>query len=239
MNENKIIIGVPGKWKNRTDIVQAIVSYSEGYIFAGHIIKKIDSDEVFELDIYDHDPNLVKAFTYASQGRFPDELISEIDNHTYTLYVIGDSGSINEVRKISNVITGLLKSGGIAVKIENSGIAHSFEDWISMNSEEISELFNSFVTFARSEEFYYSCGMQVFGLPDATIETIVSPEEAGYVLSNFLYFILTENPKLNNGETFSVSLDDTKYKLNFTDCNYFDKDELFYNPYGIWNLKKI
>ncbi|WP_438444030.1 hypothetical protein [Gorillibacterium sp. sgz5001074] len=36
MNDNKIIIGVPGKWKDRTDIVQSIARLSEGYIFAGN-----------------------------------------------------------------------------------------------------------------------------------------------------------------------------------------------------------
>ncbi|WP_438447690.1 DUF4261 domain-containing protein [Gorillibacterium sp. sgz5001074] len=127
----------------------------------------------------------------------------------------------------------------MAVKIENSGMAHSVEDWVSMDSDEISELFDFYVAYARADDFYYSCGMQVFGLPDAIIDVTLSPERARYVLTNFIYFLLTENPELHSGETFSVSASDPNYKLSYTDCYYFDKDELFHNPYGVWVLKGL
>lgn len=60
--ESQIIIGIPGLWKNRTELVQEFVSKSMGYILAGNIIHHIEKDIAFEIDVYDHDPSLREAF---------------------------------------------------------------------------------------------------------------------------------------------------------------------------------
>lgn len=37
MTEAQIIIGIPGKWKDRTDIIQSVASKSGGYLLAGQM----------------------------------------------------------------------------------------------------------------------------------------------------------------------------------------------------------
>ncbi len=60
--ESQIIIGIPGLWKSRTELVQEIVGKSGGYILAGNVIHHKEKDIVFEIDVYDHDPSLREAF---------------------------------------------------------------------------------------------------------------------------------------------------------------------------------
>ncbi|WP_353652066.1 hypothetical protein [Bacillus sp. AFS001701] len=38
MTESQIIIGIPGNWKNRTELIQAVATKSEGYLMAGNIM---------------------------------------------------------------------------------------------------------------------------------------------------------------------------------------------------------
>ena len=41
MEGSKIILCIPGLWKNRSEIVESVARQSEGYIFAGNSIGKL------------------------------------------------------------------------------------------------------------------------------------------------------------------------------------------------------
>jgi hypothetical protein len=43
------VIGVPGRWPDRSDIVTSIASRSGGYLFAGMVMMKIGSKDGFTL----------------------------------------------------------------------------------------------------------------------------------------------------------------------------------------------
>lgn len=233
------VICIPGQWKSRTDLVQAIAALSDGYLFAGQIIMKLNSDEVFELEIYNHNTALIEAFRFASQGNFSEELLSQIGDHTFTLYVIGKTGCLENVQSITSVTKALLRSGGLAAKVENSGIAHSKTYWLSINQEYYYDLFNTYITYGREEKFYYSCGMHVFGLPDAIVEIHLVPEAAADLMASFLQYCLIENPELKNGQTFSMGTDTPIYELEKLECVHFDSNSLLHNPHGIWKLKEL
>ncbi len=103
----KIIVGVPGTWESRSEIVTSIVSRSSGYLFAGRILVEIDTQDAFELEIYDHDARLRHAFEVAGGGRFSEAELDAIDQHTHTLYVIGEGGSPDAAWKIMRAARGL------------------------------------------------------------------------------------------------------------------------------------
>src|SRR5271165_3439345 len=52
------VIGIPGRWPNRSDVVTSIASRSGGYLFAGIVMMKIGTKDGFKLEIYEHDPKL-------------------------------------------------------------------------------------------------------------------------------------------------------------------------------------
>lgn len=236
---NIIVIGIPGQWNSRTEIVQSIAGRSDGYLFAGKIIKKLNSDEAFELEIYNHDSNLTNAFRIASQGNFSEELLTQISDHTFTLYVIGESGSLENVQKVTSVTKALLKSGGLAAKIENSGIAHTKTNWIAIDIENTHDLFNAYITYGRDKEFYYSCGMHAFGLPDAIVGLHLNPDEAAELMTVFLHYCLIEKPEFSNGQTFSISTEKPMYRLEKSDCIHFTDESLIHNPFGNWKLNQL
>lgn len=240
MSESQIIIGIPGNWKKRTEIIQSVASKSEGYLMAGNIIHNSQKNIGFQVEVYDHDPNLKEAFIYASRDTFQQSLIDDIDQHTNTIYIIADAKGIEDVKEIVDVVVGLLKAGGLAVKIESSGVAYTKEDWYALQlNKDLFPLYSHFVTLIGEDECYFSCGMKAFGLPDVVTPSNIDPEEAADILNNFNLYNIVENPNFNNGETFSVGEDTPVLKITTINDFRYDQEDLFFNPFGLLELKPV
>src|SRR5438477_11981643 len=96
MSKNpQTVIGIPGRWANRSDIVTSIASRSGGYLFAGMAMMKIGTKDGFTLEIHEHDPTLKNAFSIAGRGRLTDEDLDAIGLHTFALYLVAQGGSID------------------------------------------------------------------------------------------------------------------------------------------------
>ncbi|MGE7885270.1 DUF4261 domain-containing protein [Bacillus sp. NPDC094077] len=240
MTEPQIIIGIPGLWKSRTELVQEVVSNSGGYILAGNIINHMDKDISFEIDVYDYDPSLGEAFLYASGGRFDQEWIHKLEEHTHTVYVIANVGDIQSIKEVIDVGMALLNAGGIALKIETVGVVYSKEEWkeLADNKEEF-PIYSHVVTLVGEEDGYYSCGMQAFALPDVIVHTSMNPEEVANLLNDFNLYNLVEKPKLKDGDTISFTENSPMYKVSYCEDYRYEQDDLFYNPCGLWKLEQV
>jgi Domain of unknown function (DUF4261) len=231
------VIGIPGRWPTRSDIVTSIASRSGGYLFAGMVMMKIGTKDGFTLEIYEHDPNLKNAFSIAGRGRLTDEDLTAIDSHTFTLYLVAEGGSVETAKRLLHAANALLKSGGMAVKIESAGTAHRAEQWAEFCEVDLlSNLLQAYVTYVGGDGVYYSCGMHNLGFPDAVVEADISPNDAAKILHSFLGYLAFENPKLNDRETFSVDAAAPRYRLFREPCTMFEPSDLFHNPFGMWKL---
>ncbi|MBL2468615.1 endopeptidase, partial [Klebsiella pneumoniae] len=81
---------------------------------------------------YDHDPSLREAFLYASGGRFEEDLLSKLEKHTYTVYIIANVQNMQELKEVIEVGNGVLDAGGLALKIETAGVAYSKDEWTEL-----------------------------------------------------------------------------------------------------------
>ena len=132
----KTVIGIPGTWATRAEIVQAIAKDSGGYIFAGQVLMEVATKNSWTLEVYDHEPNLRSAFEIAGQGAFSSSLLDQIDSHTFTLYVLSDQASTEAARELQKVGSALLDCGGLAVKVESAGVAHTPETWRALTESD-------------------------------------------------------------------------------------------------------
>ena len=240
MAEAQIIIGVPGKWNNRTELIQAVASKSEGYLMAGHIIYNTKKDIGFQAEVYEYDESLKEAFSYASRNTFDGSLLEEIKQHTFTVYVIANVNGLEGLKEVVDVGAALLKAGGLAVKIETSGIAHTKDEWYHLaENQDYFPIYSHFVTLVGDEESYYSYGMKVFGLPDVTIPSSIEIKEAADLLNNFNLYNLVEKPVFNNGETFGVGENTPIYKIQYNNDFRYGEDDVFFNPFGLINLMPV
>ena len=115
------VIGVPGYWESKEEIIQQIIAGNDDFICAGSTLINTKTQALFELEVYDYDPDLKISYAYCGRRTFTDEDVQAVDEHTYTVYVIGESGSPTLARELLKAGGAVLKAGGVAVKIESSG----------------------------------------------------------------------------------------------------------------------
>jgi hypothetical protein len=233
----QIIIGVPGYWETRAEILAAVADKSDGFLCLANILMDTSTKDAYTLDIYDHDPQLAAAFSVAGCSWIQQPDLDRIAAHKHTLYVLSPGVSVKSAQRMLKVGHALLQAGGIAVKVESTGIAHSADRWMEFTrSGDLYQLYCAFVTLIRGSEYFYSCGMHNFGLPDVSASLKLSPDTASKLMNQFNCFVLFENPSLVDGEIFSVAASAPRYRLKRERCELYHRDDPFYNPLGRWHL---
>lgn len=235
--DQQLVIGVPGEWPDRAAIFQAIMEKSGGYYLAAESLLHPRAKSHWQLDIYPHQPSLRKAFEVAGRGKLQPDLLDRIEGHNFCLYVISDDLSVASARAIMAAGCGLLRSGGLAVKVESSGTAHAARTWID-RSESSSpwDVYCCLVTLITGNDTFYSCGMHQLGLPDASVPMNLSPEEAAEAINVFNMYQLSENPNLATGHNFSTAPNARVFRLAKAVCPEYPPEDLFHNPWGRWHL---
>ena len=233
----RIIVGIPGPWKDRSALVKALAGTSEGYLLVGQILYSASSKIAYGADVADHDVGLVRAFEIASGGSIPKEDIAEIGHHGLVLYCLSEGIGLEQARLLMGAVVAVLSAGGIAVKVESSGVAHSADRWRKLaSSPQLFDTYTAFVTLVGNRECFYSCGMHCFGLPDAAVDRSLAPDEAAKTLNTFNHYQLSERPELKHGQSFSVDENSRKFYLEHVPCTAYAPDHEFHNPSGLWSL---
>lgn len=235
----KIILGVPGYWKNRNEFKEAMARKGNGYIYMGNHIGSLEHPgDFFDVDMSEYNPYVAEAFEIAGNGSFDKDDINNLKNHKSIVYIFGEGGSLDKVLKIMEVASAVLQAGGIAVNVESSGRARTKADWLEIASnKEISRVFTAFIQMSRENNTFYTTGMQSFGHPDVMITSEdITGIEVETLFRVFCLYNLIEKPKITSGETFSLDSNSPVYLLKLENCTMFEEDDPFYNPYGVWNL---
>ena len=189
------------------------------------------------MEVYEHDPNMRRAFEAAGGGRISDEQLDRIQQHSHTLYLSSDGGSTDRARAIAVAGNTLLNCGGLGVKVESAGIAHAPQRWCELTELEPSiAMLHAFVTYAGEKGSFYSCGMHNIGYRDTVVTGDITAHDATDLLFGFNTYNALEQAIIAAGETFGLAADSPRYRVHKLDCSEFTSDDLFHNPYGVYSL---
>jgi len=234
--QSRIILCIPGHWKGRTELLQAIPG--TGYLFAGKALTRLGSDEVFELEVCEPDARMTRSFRSAGHHWMTADDENLLDKHSLVLYLLAQGGTHERARSAMLAAAALLRAGGYAIKVESAGIAHSKDSWLEFcENLHLFSAHKALVVYVTGEKTY-SCGMQNLGLPDA----IVNPDDskdAVELIRTFTWYLFSEGPTIQHGQTFCASEGEPIYKLHVSDCDLYELDDIYFNPYGMVRLEKI
>ena len=236
------VLCIPGNWKDRDAIVRAIVENNSGeFIFAGMILLNLKTNAAFKLEIYAHDERMKESFRWAGMvNRVSEAFLDEVDKHKYVLYLSSETGDLESAKAIAEAGEAILKAGGTGVKVETTGKAFTKEHWTGLLQDfKESNLYQMFVldSIRDAKGRVYTCGMHNLGLKDCMI---INEEfqEAVDTISIFGYYQLIEKPEIRNNQTFSTAVDAPVFVITEKDNQPNKGDELFENPYGMWQLER-
>lgn len=239
---------VLGKWKSFDD-VERLIEDVGGKGFA--------LDEEYSIEAAD--PRMKRAFEVSIdrvKPSFDDSDKKAVAEHRAVAYVLSPPIEAKHAQAISKkmlaIIGALLEAGGTAAKGESSGIAHGRKRWMELaqlakDSDKLtsaSALLDAWVRRPLEDEdraVFYSCGMHLLGERDIELPSDMEPFDAVSWIDALGIYLAAEKPKdgLREGETFHPTAEHPKRVLRARDCERYEEDDFFFNPYGYWNLTEL
>ncbi len=240
MNQEAIIC-IPGPWANRSEFLRAIITQKPAgeFMFAGGILAHPAGKDHVPLEFCDPYPEMQEAFRIAGQGRLSAETLEAIGRHAGIAYLHFPIHVLEQRDRLAKFTAVIQRAGGIALKIESSGVAHEWARWFSLLSGSTFDVYCSIVTLIGDSEFYFSCGMHHFNLPECSLPRSFDVREAADLMNRFNMYQIIEQPRLASGHTFSLTADSPVFQLDLLQDTRHEEEDLFHNPNGIWLLSPI
>jgi len=240
MQTPETILCIPGNWVDRSDFIRRVITQKpEGrFMFAGGILLDSKEDEHVKLEFFPRAPEMLSAFEMAGQGLLGESALSAVRAHTSVAYLLVPPDLLGELARIVK-FTELLRSiGGAAIKVETAGVAHSWDRWTELLAGHPFNIYTAAITLVADVDYFYSCGMHNFSLPDCEVPVTIGAEVASELMNQFNYWRLAEKPLLENGHTFSLESGSPRYRVQHIPDSRHDNDHPFFNPYGLWRLTR-
>lgn len=239
LEEPVIVVGIPGPWSSLEELCLILRSNPRGWHLENSVLMHQQTGTRFELELYDHDPNLREAFVAAGAGRLSDPVLDAVASHIRTVYVLAFDRGKAIVGKLIDACAALLDAGGHAIKIESSGLAHAPETWLELAESSLKDylMVDHFVVYVGDAEEMSSCGMHSFALPDSTASRSLD-EDIQATLTEFNRYVMRESPEIQDKQTFGLSDEGPVFKLSLEQYTLYPAGDMFHNPFGAWRLQR-
>lgn len=241
---NEIVIAIPGKWENKRELTSALLLASvktKGYTILANILMNAETGSSFKLAVDAPDEHVAQTFEYLNGVKIDAETFKEIEESTAVLYVLAKNTGLEVVKELITAVSDILRVGGLAVRIDTTGIAHSKEAWLELekNVENVVEVHRHFVTLVDYDTYYSSFGMKSFSYPDVVAPSVTNSEEFISALGSLSFYMVAENPVLNSGETYSNGIEAKFFRMDMKADDRYDNTHIYHNSFGVIHLEAM
>jgi len=237
-----MIVCVPGPWENRAEFARRVFALepSGRYTFAGGVLADVQHQDHIQIQILGEHPRMREAFEAATRGDLPAEVASAIANHRSSIYLRFTANLIEERLRLLKFTELAKRLGGIAIKLESSGVGHWWERWFQLlGSKNEFDWYCAVVMLLSGDHRYYSCGMHHFGLADSSVEEGMVLKKAANLINRFNYWrILNHQRPLRSSEFLRVDQSGARFRLFWEPDSFNPEGDLFHNPHGRWLLRE-
>jgi hypothetical protein len=134
---------------------------------------------------------------------------------------------------LAQLVATLARAGALGVRIEQSKLGYPIAEWVTLvGSGDPWALYRATVVVLTDRGKLASCGMHVFGLPDAEVSADAARGNA--LLGAFNVFQLAEDPVLRSGETFAPDAETPRRVLDRRPDVRYPSSHPCHNPFGVW-----
>ena len=236
VKQHEMVLCVPGQWADASDFASKVAALDGHYSDAGFLLARAGDTDRIKVDIGPAEPRLALAFRVACQGKIDEDTLRVLSRHTSVAYLYFPADLAAQSALIIKFSRLMERVGGLAVKVETCGVAHSWAQWAILLKGALPGQYAAGVTLVTSADFYYSCGMHNFGLPDCEVPGAMDFDSAMHLMNQFNLWRLSALPSLSDGHSFSLGKDAPSYRLyHQPDQRHADHAPLS-NPHGLWRL---
>lgn len=232
------VLCIPGGWVDRSDFLRRVVTHEpEGrFMLAGLMLVDVQEKNHVGLEVHPRDPEMRRAFEIAGQGKLTEPILSAVGIHASAVYLKVPPNLVEERAMVAKFTRLLQAIGGVAIKVESAGVAHAWERWNQLLSGAPFDLYTAAITLVADSDYFYSCGMHNFSLPDCEVPRSFWVEVAAELMNKFNHWQLTEKPVLEDRHTFSLTGTAPHYRLFRVSDSRHESGEPFFNSRGLWRL---
>ena len=219
-------------------------------------LESLAEEAGFELDREysesEPDPRMPRAFEASlARASFTEADWDAVEDHDSVAYLVSRQVfpfvAVDVARWTLELTAKLLRSGVTAVKNESNGLTHGRERWLELaegaasQDKSVLPLYLALVKRPIADDgLYYSCGMHLLGHPDIEIAWKGEPDaaELARLIDGMALYVLTEEraEEMQEGEGFRLSDDEPRWIISRVQCDRYEEDDIFFNPYGFWRL---
>lgn len=205
-------VSARGQWRDRLDLRDALAEHAPRFLLGGC--------ELFDLET-----------------RYRHSIMTHADDAGLRVTCSDTTMNAVTAREMQRATTALVLAGATAVQVHTSGITHPGVTWRKFSEAGgWSDLYSAYVRFVSSGEYFASCGMHAFGLPDVHVDAKVGLVEASNAISAFNVYVLERRPILATGHWFTGSDHGPRFRLRRADCEHFPREQSLHNPFGVWQF---
>lgn len=237
----ELLLCIPGPWPDRTDFIRRIITLEPmgRHMFAGGLLADLTAKDHVPVEWHPSEETLPRSFEIAGQGKLPSELLRSLEVHRSVALLHFPADVPAQAARLRHFSDVLQRAGGIAVKVESAGVAHTWERWHGLLGGTPFDQYAAVVTLIADSGHYVSCGMHHFGEPECEVPTAIDPTVASDLMNRFNFWRIVEKPTLRSGETFSLSRESPHFRLALLPDSRHVQDDPFFNPYGVWRLRAV
>lgn len=235
------IVCIPLNISSESELRENLIKNTDGKIlYAGNLFRSQDEGITAESEFCLPDEKMMDAFRYGSGNKLSEDDLVTINNHKSVLYVLWKTPGLESLNKLHSLISNILSAGGLGVKFENSGVSHSKSSWLNKDFyDDTYDLLNSHVMNITDTNVFFSSGMHIFGLPDVALHGGIDPNVALNHVIAFNHYHVFEQPKFEDGNTFSLDPESPYFKISICDDYIYKNEECFENPFGRLKLTPV
>lgn len=247
----RIVLCVPGTWADAAELADRLGAGA--FRWADSKLRSADGAEAFDAEFRGPDLRMKPAFQASACRIRPSMTAADyaaVQGHRSVLYVLSDnygrSTAAGAASRMIEVGRALIDAGGIAVKCDSSGIAHSAARWRDLAArlgEAWAPLFDAYVRLPiiDDNQDLYSCGMHLLGRSDAQVTLAEFPGEdlraAHRVLEGFLRGLRDAAPD-EPERTFKLEGLEERFLAVKEACSRYAEDDFFWNRWGSFRIRR-
>lgn len=228
-----IELWVPGPWRDERELLSAVRRATA----AGDTRDRADS----AVTALPREPRLAEWMDHGSGGAFAQPALADIAGHgVIARATVTNVAHRHLARDLQSLARTLEAAGGCGIRLARNGLAHPFDRWRAFLAEPAPVgLVQALVVQVPDDdaERVTTFGLNQFGLPDGAIETDdVDADEAAATLFAFSCWLVSDRPRLRDGQGFSAGDGARAWRLLHEPDDRYAATDPFFNPAGIWCL---